>query len=99
MAARFCGVSRIDGATALTRMPSPATSSPSAWVIAAAQVGTHEDGRSTWGHSLLVDPWGDVVLDMGGEMAGLGFAEIDPVRTASVRGQLPSLANRRNIAI
>ena len=71
----------------------------SAWVIAAAQVGTHEDGRSTWGHSLVVDPWGDVVLDMGGEMAGLGFAEIDPVRTASVRGQLPSLANRRNIAI
>ena len=48
---------------------------------------------------MLVDPWGDVVLDMGGEMAGLGFAEIDPVRTASVRGQLPSLANRRNIAI
>jgi predicted amidohydrolase len=71
----------------------------SAWVIAAAQVGTHEDGRSTWGHSMVVDPWGDVVLDMGGERPGLGFAEIDPARTASVREQLPSLANRRPITI
>lgn len=71
----------------------------SAWVIAAAQVGTHEDGRSTWGHSLVIDPWGDVVLDMGGERPGLAFAEIDAARTASVRKQLPSLANRRNIAI
>ncbi len=71
----------------------------SAWVIAAAQVGTHEDGRQTWGHSMVVDPWGEVLLDMGGERAGLGFADIDPERTASVRKQLPSLANRRNITI
>jgi ATPase subunit of ABC transporter with duplicated ATPase domains len=39
----------------------------SAWVVCAAQTGKHEDGRSTYGHSLVVDPWGDVVLDMGGE--------------------------------
>lgn len=71
----------------------------SAWVIAAAQVGTHDDGRTTWGHSMVVDPWGEVVLDMGGDRAGLGFAEIDPARTASVREQLPSLANRRPITI
>jgi predicted amidohydrolase len=69
----------------------------SAWVIAAAQVGEHEDGRRTYGHSLVVDPWGEVVLDLGGEAEGLGFAEIDPARTASIRAQLPSLANRRNI--
>lgn len=69
----------------------------SAWVIAAAQVGEHEDGRRTYGHSLVVDPWGEVVLDMGGEEPGLGFAEIDPARTASIRAQLPSLANRRDI--
>ncbi|MDE1915596.1 MAG: carbon-nitrogen hydrolase family protein [Sphingomonadales bacterium] len=69
----------------------------SAWVISAAQVGTHEDGRSTYGHSLVVDPWGEVVLDMGGETAGLAFAEIDPSRTAAVRAQLPSLANRRQV--
>lgn len=69
----------------------------SAYVVAAAQVGRHEDGRSTFGHSLVCDPWGEVILDMGGDTAGLGFAEIDPVRIAAVRGQLPSLANRRNI--
>jgi deaminated glutathione amidase len=70
----------------------------SAYVVSAAQVGLHEDGRSTFGHSLVVDPWGEVLLDMGGETPGLGFAEIDPARIAEVRKQLPSLANRRKIA-
>ncbi|WP_230291229.1 carbon-nitrogen hydrolase family protein [Croceicoccus sp. Ery5] len=69
----------------------------SAYVIAAAQVGEHEDGRKTYGHSLVVDPWGEVLLDMGGDRAGVGFAEIDSARIASVRAQLPSLANRRAI--
>ena len=69
----------------------------SAFVISAAQVGRHEDGRETYGHSMVVDPWGQVLLDMGGEGRGLAFAEIDPARTAEVRGQLPSLANRRAI--
>ncbi|MES2699990.1 MAG: carbon-nitrogen hydrolase family protein [Pseudomonadota bacterium] len=67
----------------------------SAYVVAAAQVGRHEDGRETYGHSLVVDPWGEVLLDMGGDSPGLGFAEIDPARIAEVRSQLPSLANRR----
>jgi len=69
----------------------------SAFVVAAAQVGMHEDGRRTYGHSLVVDPWGEVLLDMGGDEAGLGFAEIDLARLAEVRAQLPSLANRRAI--
>ena len=69
----------------------------SAFVVAAAQVGEHADGRTTYGHSLVVDPWGDILLDMGGEEAGLGFAEIDPDRIAKVRKQVPSLANRRAI--
>ena len=69
----------------------------SAFVVAAAQVGEHEDGRRTYGHSLVVDPWGEVLLDMGGDAAGLGFAELDSARIADVRGQLPSLANRRAI--
>jgi predicted amidohydrolase len=69
----------------------------SAFVVAAAQVGQHEDGRRTYGHSLVIDPWGEVLLDMGGEAAGLGFAELDPARIADVRAQLPSLANRRAI--
>ncbi|QNE04513.1 carbon-nitrogen hydrolase family protein [Croceicoccus marinus] len=69
----------------------------SAYVIAAAQVGEHEDGRKTYGHSLVVDPWGEVVLDMGGDAPGVGFAEIDAGRIERVRAQLPSLANRRAI--
>jgi predicted amidohydrolase len=66
--------------------------------VAAAQVGEHEDGRRTYGHSLVVDPWGEVQLDMGGEEAGLGFADVDLERVAEVRKQVPSLANRRHIA-
>lgn len=69
----------------------------SAFVVAAAQAGRHDDGRNTYGHSLVVDPWGEVLLDMGGESAGVAFAEIDLVRIAEVRRQLPSLANRREI--
>lgn len=69
----------------------------SAFVVAAAQVGRHEDGRETYGHSLVVDPWGEVLLDLGGESAGLGYAEIDLARIAEVRRQLPSLANRQPI--
>ncbi len=68
----------------------------SAWVIATAQTGHHADGRETYGHSLVIDPWGDVVLDMG-DAAGLGFAMVDPARTDAVRAQLPSLANKRII--
>lgn len=70
----------------------------SAFMLSAAQVGHHEDGRETYGHSLAIDPWGEVLLDMGGEMAGLGFVDLDPGRIAEVRAQLPSLANRREIA-
>lgn len=70
----------------------------SAFVVAAAQAGVHEDGRETFGHSLVVDPWGEVLLDMGGEEAGLAFVEIDLARISEVRSQLPSLANKRQIA-
>ena len=69
----------------------------SAYVIAAAQVGEHADGRRTYGHSLVIDPWGEVLLDLGGDAPGLGFAEIDQARTAEIRNQLPSLANRRDL--
>ncbi|TRD12577.1 carbon-nitrogen hydrolase family protein [Erythrobacter insulae] len=69
----------------------------SAFVIAAAQSGKHEDGRETYGHSLVVDPWGDVLLDMKGEGACLGFCDINPSRIDEVRSQVPSLANKRRI--
>ena len=66
-----------------------------AFVVSAAQVGTHEDGRATYGHSLVIDPWGEVLLDMGGAEAGLGFAELDPKRVSEVRAQVPCLANKQ----
>lgn len=69
-----------------------------AWVIAAAQTGQHEDGRVTYGHSLVVDPWGEVVLDMG-EEPGVGFAEIDPARGDEVRTQIPVLQHRRAVPV
>ncbi|GAA4813895.1 carbon-nitrogen hydrolase family protein [Sphingosinicella ginsenosidimutans] len=68
-----------------------------AYVVAAAQVGRHEDGRTTYGHSLVVDPWGKVLLDMGGEDVGLGFAELDPAAIEEVRRRLPAIWHRRPI--
>ncbi len=67
-------------------------------VVAAAQTGTHEDGRKTFGHSLVVDPWGEVLLDMG-TAPGLAFCDIDPARVIEVRGRIPVLAHRRPIEI
>jgi predicted amidohydrolase len=69
-----------------------------AFVIAAAQTGLHQDGRATYGHSLVVDPWGDVLLDMG-EEAGLAFVDLDPDRVADVRGRIPALDHRRPIPL
>ncbi len=66
------------------------------FVVAAAQSGAHEDGRNTYGHSLVIDPWGEVLLDMG-EEEGLGFAEIDLARITEVRRQIPVHLNRRAI--
>jgi len=67
------------------------------FVVAAAQAGRHEDGRETYGHSLVVDPWGEVLFEMGGE-PGLGFAEIDLSRIADVRARIPVHQHRRAIA-
>lgn len=66
------------------------------FVVAAAQTGRHEDGRETYGHSLVVDPWGAVLLDMGTE-PGLGFADIDSGRVEEVRQRLPAIRHRRSI--
>jgi predicted amidohydrolase len=66
------------------------------FVVAAAQVGRHEDGRQTFGHSLVVDPWGEILLDMG-DKPGVGFAEIDLKRIFDVRSRIPALNHRRAI--
>ena len=66
------------------------------FIVAAAQAGRHEDGRETYGHSLMVDPWGEVVLEMGGE-PGLAFADIDLSRIKDVRSRIPVHQHRRAI--
>ncbi len=67
-----------------------------AFVVAAAQWGLHEDGRETFGHSLVVGPWGEVLLDMG-EGEGVGLADIDLAEVEAVRARLPALRHRRSI--
>jgi len=64
-----------------------------AYVLAPAQGGTHENGRRTWGHSMLVDPWG-AVQALRAEGAGLVLGELDPERLRQVRTQLPALQHR-----
>jgi predicted amidohydrolase len=64
------------------------------YVIAPAQGGLHENGRRTWGHSMVVDPWGVVMASLT-EGEGVVMAELDPERIASVRRQLPALEHRR----
>lgn len=64
-----------------------------AYVIAPAQGGTHENGRRTWGHSMVVDPWGQV-LSQREEGAGVVLADLDAEHLAGVRLQLPALEHR-----
>jgi hypothetical protein len=64
-------------------------------VFAPAQCGEHPHGRATWGHSLIVDPWGTVLAD-GGDEPGYIIAEIDPAKVAAVRKSLPSLTHDRH---
>ena len=66
------------------------------FVVDAAQVGTHADGRSTFGHSLVVDPWGQVLLDMG-DRHGIGFVDVNLEMIAEVRSRVPALMHRREI--
>jgi nitrilase len=63
------------------------------YVLAAAQGGEHPGGRRTHGHSMLVDPWGRVVAELG-EGPGFIVGDIDPVRLANVRAELPALSHR-----
>jgi nitrilase len=63
------------------------------WVLAPAQGGTHENGRRTWGHTMLVDPWGEVVACRP-EGEGVVAGTLSAARLAEVRAQLPALAHR-----
>lgn len=68
------------------------------FVFAAAQGGTHEDGRETYGHSLIVDPWGQVLAEAGTE-PGVITARIEPKRVAEARAKIPVLQNGRRFAL
>jgi predicted amidohydrolase len=66
------------------------------FVVAAAQSGHHEDGRDTYGHSLLVNPWGEIMVDMG-DQVGIGFGDLDLGEIERVRQRVPAIAHRRPI--
>jgi predicted amidohydrolase len=68
------------------------------FVLAAAQGGKHENGRETFGHSLIVDPWGRILAE-GGTEPGLVFAEIDPAEAAAARAKIPSLLHGRRFEL
>ncbi|HWI84023.1 carbon-nitrogen hydrolase family protein [Ramlibacter sp.] len=64
-----------------------------AYVVAPAQGGAHENGRRTWGHSMVVDPWGQLLAQRE-EGPGVVLADLDPARLEGVRAQLPALEHR-----
>jgi predicted amidohydrolase len=68
------------------------------FVFAAAQGGRHENGRETYGHSLIVDPWGRILAE-GGTEPGVVLAEIDPAAVAAARGRVPSLQHGRRFEV
>jgi predicted amidohydrolase len=69
------------------------------FVIAAAQGGHHENGRDTWGHSMIVDPWGKIVAMSEGDAVGIVVADIDLAEIAAARERVPSLANARPFSL
>ena len=68
------------------------------FVLAAAQAGKHENGRETFGHSLIVDPWGRILAE-GGTEPGVVMAEIDPALVTEARARMPSLQHGRRFEI
>ncbi len=70
-----------------------------AWVIAAAQGGLHEDGRETYGYSLVVDPWGRIVAELANNEPGILYAQIDPAASRQARAKIPNLRNARDFAV
>jgi predicted amidohydrolase len=69
------------------------------FVIAAAQAGVHEDGRETFGHSMIIDPWGRVLTSAGGTGEAVILAEIDPAAVKAAHDKIPNLKNGREFSI
>lgn len=70
-----------------------------AFVVAAAQGGQHEDGRETFGHSLIIDPWGRILAEADHDRPGVIVAQIDPAQSAAARGKIPNLKNARDFTL
>lgn len=70
-----------------------------AFMISAAQGGLHEDGRETFGHSVIVDPWGRVLAEADHDEPGVIVAEIDPAQSAAARAKIPNLKNAREFTV
>lgn len=68
-----------------------------AFVLAAAQAGTHEGGRGTWGHSMIVDPWGRVLVEIQKDTSGFACADLDLSEVSKARTAIPSLTHDRDI--
>lgn len=69
------------------------------FVIAAAQAGVHEDGRETFGHSMIIDPWGRVLASAGATGEAIVVAEIDPAAVKTAHDKIPNLKNGREFSI
>ncbi len=65
------------------------------YVLAPAQGGKHEDGRKTWGHSMVIGPWGDVLAHLDHDEPGMLYAEIDPAKALKARERIPALTGDR----
>jgi deaminated glutathione amidase len=70
-----------------------------AFVISAAQAGRHADGRETFGHSMIVAPWGEVLAEAGGEGPEVVLAKVDPAKSVDARQRIPALLNERPFAL
>lgn len=70
-----------------------------AFMISAAQGGQHEDGRETFGHSMIVDPWGRILAEADHDVSGVIVAEIDTALSAEARQKIPNLKNAREFGV
>jgi predicted amidohydrolase len=70
-----------------------------AFVVAAAQGGKHEDGRATYGHSIIIGPWGEVLAEAKGDEPGVVIAPIDPAKAAEARARIPNLSLERAVNV
>jgi deaminated glutathione amidase len=70
-----------------------------AYIVAAAQAGQHQNGRATYGHSMVIDPWGRIIVELGGDGPGIALADIDRAAVTEARAKVPALDNARPFSL